>query len=151
TLEDDRAANLIRMEEHYAIPKAALNDNGLKEDFYFAAEDFGDSYPDYQFAARVTPLTAGGSKSYRHIVEVDGAPINFTPPKDVRIENPAFAYRFSGKAPGNGRLRMEWSFETRARVVPADQVEAVNRDARKIGDSKGFSWNLDPGEEPAAN
>ena len=151
TFEDDRASNLIRMKEHYAIPKAALNDNGLSEDFYFAAEDFGNYYPDYQSSPRTTPLTAGMSKKHRHIVEVSGAPINFNPPKDVAIENPAFAYSFKGKAPGEGKLRMEWQFETRARVVPAGEVAGVISDARKIGDSMGFGWNLDPDEEPAAD
>lgn len=151
TFEDDRAANLVRMEEHYAIPKAALNENGLKEDFYFAAEDFGNYYPDYQSGPRVAPLTAGTSKKHRHIVEVSGAPINFNPPKDVRIENPAFAYSFSGKAPGEGKLRMEWEFETRARVVPAGDAAGVIRDARRIGDSTGFGWNLIPDEGPGAN
>ncbi len=149
SLTDDRDANIVRMEERYVIPAPALLGSGLEEDFYFAAEDFGNYFPDFQSGQRRTPLTAGGPKAHRHVVEVTNAPISFNPPERVEIVNPAFAYTYSGRAPSDGRLRMEWRFETRERVVPADAVAGVIRDARRIEDSVGFSWNLAPEVERA--
>src|SRR5690606_11790358 len=42
TMSDDRDSNTVVMEERYIIPAPALFENGLREDFYFGAEDFGD-------------------------------------------------------------------------------------------------------------
>ncbi len=159
-IEDDRDANVVRMTESYLIPVAALKANGLERDFAFAAEDFGDYYPSYISGTRRTPMTTGGRKRHSHTVKVFGAPISFNPPAAVEIENAAFAYSYSGTAPGPGRLTMEWRFETRDRVVPAGAVAGVIRDARRIADSSGFTWDLAPEDEgreadgderPAAN
>ncbi len=151
SIEDDRDANLVRMDERYLIPAAALAESGLAKDFAFSAEDFGDYYPSYQSTPRRTPLTTGGPKRHRHVIEVFGAPISFNPPEPVTIKNRAFAYSYSGKAPGAGRLHLEWSFETRDRVVPASAVAGVIRDARRIEESSGFTWDLtpDPEDTPA--
>lgn len=153
-VEDDRDANLVRMKESYLIPAAALRANGLDRDFAFSAEDFGDYYPAYLSAPRRTPMTTGEPRRHSHTVRVFGAPISFNPPAAVKIENAAFAYSYSGTAPGPGRLTMEWRFETRDRVVPADAVAGVIGDARRIADSSGFTWDLAPedaAERPAAN
>ncbi|OYX43603.1 MAG: hypothetical protein B7Z02_08675 [Rhodobacterales bacterium 32-67-9] len=155
SIEDDRDANLVRMKESYLIPAGALKDNGLDLDFAFAAEDFGDYYPSHLSGARRTPLGNGEPRRHSHTVKVFNAPISFNPPAAVKIEKPAFAYSYSGTAPGAGRLTMDWRFESRDRVIPADAVAGVIRDARRIGDSSGFTWDLTPEdeavEEPAAN
>ncbi|SPH16681.1 hypothetical protein DEA8626_00192 [Defluviimonas aquaemixtae] len=144
TLEDDREANLVRMEERYMIPAPALMEDRLREDFLFAAEDFGNYYPDVQASPRQTPLSIGGPKRHRHVVKVTGAPINFNPPDRVEIENPAFSYSFAGRAPEDGQLEMEWVFETRDRLIAPGAVAEVIRDAARIRDSVGFSWDLAP-------
>ncbi|MEZ5779014.1 MAG: DUF3857 domain-containing protein [Paracoccaceae bacterium] len=151
TQGDDREANVVTVEENYFLPSPALFENGLREDFLFEAEDFGDYYPDRQFGKRETPLTAGGPKSHHHTVEVTGAPIDFRAPDGERIANPAFVYTFNGDAAGSGKLKLEWTFKTRGRVIPPEAVAGVVADARRIGRTIGFSWDLTPDPDLAAD
>lgn len=65
----------------------------------------------------------------------------------MEIANPAFAFRFSGYADEPGSLTLEWDFRTRDRVIQADDVAQVLRDARRIGEISALVWSLDPAQE----
>ncbi|MFZ1725203.1 MAG: DUF3857 domain-containing protein [Albidovulum sp.] len=141
---DDRTANVFTMTERYRIPNPALDENGLAEDFVFAAEDFGRLYPDVQIGPRHGSLALPEQKYFRHVVEVLDAPIVFQPPDSVRIENPSFVFTYKGASNTPGSMQLEWLFRTKKRLVAAKDVARVIKDARAVGDHYWFSWDLRP-------
>jgi len=144
---DDPQLNRIVTTERYLLPVSAMFENDLWGNFEFGSEDFGGYFPRASAAPRLRPMTLGGVKRHRHTVEVEDAPVPFEPPEKVEIANPAFAFRFSGYADEPGSLTLEWDFRTRDRVIQADDVAQVLRDARRIGEISALVWNLDPAQE----
>ncbi|MGB7263523.1 MAG: DUF3857 domain-containing protein [Albidovulum sp.] len=151
SLTDDRDANLIRTEERYFLPAPALFENDLREGFVFSADNYGRMFPGYQSGPRLTPLFVGGRTLSIHTIEVLGASIRFRPDGPVKIKNAAFDYAYSGRAPRTGKMTLNWRFETLDRTVPANTVESVIRDAKRMDDSTWFTWDLTPAEAGAGN
>ncbi len=147
TLADDAELNRIILSEHYFLPPNALRQEELYSDFPFVSENHVRNFPKVLIGPRVAPLAVDHSVRRSHAVEVRNAPINFNPPEDVTLDNPAFKYRFSGKATDEGQMTMQWSYESRARSVPPEAVKQVLRDVRKAEDQRYWTWDLNPDEE----
>lgn len=143
-MQDDRAANHLRMVEHYRLPLAALTDYGLAEDFPFAAEDFASNLPERLTAPRALPMDTGRPARFHHRIEVTGAPVDFTPPAPLHIGNGGFDYDLASTAPAPGALVLDWNFQRKGAVIPAGAVAALLSDRRKVFDTTWFSWNVRP-------
>lgn len=142
SIADDRVQNRLTLSERYFLPAPEMIENGVREDFPFGAEDFGNAFPDRQAGRRTTPLTIGEPRLNRHRVIVKNAPIAFATPDPVEIANDAFVYRYTGWSDEDGGMNLFWTFATGDRVIPADKVKAVIRDAGDIADSTLFTWDL---------
>jgi transglutaminase-like putative cysteine protease len=143
-MTDDRAANRVTVVEHYFLPTTALDQNGLRQDFVFASTGLTDRFPDAQTAPRRLPMAVGGPWSFTHHVTVKDAPIDFTPPDDVTLSNPAFDFGLTGHASDGGGMDLTWTYVPKTHAVPADQVSGVLTDARTVEDATWFSWDLTP-------
>ncbi|MGB8811694.1 MAG: DUF3857 domain-containing protein [Paracoccaceae bacterium] len=141
-IADDLVANVLETHELYMIPAPAMLEGELQKNFVFAAENFAYSLPKVQVGPRQTALDIGIRHISSHEVTIENAPILFTPPDNVRLENPGFTYSFQGKSWGPGRMQMNWAFETRQKVVQPADVAAVIRDARIVGNTTSYSWDL---------
>ncbi len=147
TMKDDRDGNKITVSEFYFLPPTDLNRDALIHDFPFGSEDYVDEFPNALIAPRQASMRVNHRVSRRHVVEVRNAPINFDPPETVVLKNPAFSYRFESTAERDGHMRMTWSYDSLAHSVPADAVDQVIRDARKVDDVDYWTWDLTPGED----
>jgi transglutaminase-like putative cysteine protease len=147
SIRDDRQANRLEMLERYFLPNDALADSDLSTQFAFSADDFTANLPDHLSGTRQAPLLVGGPAKARHRVVVRGAPIEFTPPEDVRISNPAFDFSLTGTTREGGGLDLVWTFGVKARVVPAEAAAGVIKDGAAVYDLTWFSWDL-TGESP---
>ncbi|MFM7335458.1 MAG: DUF3857 domain-containing protein, partial [Tabrizicola sp.] len=137
---DDRAANRVTIKEHYFLPFTALDENGLRQDFVFAVPGLMDRYPAPQTSPRRLPLAVGGPWSLVHRVTVQNAPIDFTPPDDLTLSNPAFDFSLKGTSEEGGRMELTWTYAPKVRAVPAAEVAAVLQDARTASDATWWSW-----------
>jgi transglutaminase-like putative cysteine protease len=143
-MTDDRAANRLTVKEHYFLPFTALDQNGLRQDFAFASTGLTDRFPAPQTRPRRLPLVVGGPWAFSHKVSVKDAPIDFTPPEDVAISNPAFDFSLTGTASEGGHMDLTWSYVPKAHAVPAEQVADVLRDVQTVDDATWYSWDLTP-------
>jgi transglutaminase-like putative cysteine protease len=143
-MADDRAANRVTVEERYFLPFTALDQNGLRQDFAFASTGLTDRFPGPQTRPRRLPLVVGGPWAFTHHVTVTDAPIDFTPPEDVSISNPAFNFSLKGTAGAGGIMALTWTYQPKSHAVPADQVADVLRDVQSVDDATWFSWDLTP-------
>lgn len=143
-MTDDRGRNRVTVVEHYFLPFTALDQNGLRQEFAFASTGLTDRFPAPQTRPRRLPMAVGGPWAFTHRVTVTDAPIDFTPPEDVAISNPAFEFSLKGTATEGGRMDLTWTYIAQAHAVPADQVESVLRDVQAVDDATWFSWDLTP-------
>ena len=143
-MTDDRAANRVTVVETYFLPFTALDQNGLRQDFVFASEGLVNRYPDPQSTPRRLPMQVGGPWSFTHIVAVSDAPIDFNPPEDEVISNPAFDFSLKGTSSEGGNMGLTWTYNPKAHAVPAEQVAGVLQDVEAVRDATWFSWDLTP-------
>ena len=143
-MTDDRAANRVTVVERYFLPFTALGQNGLREDFAFASTGLTDHFPDAQTRPRRLPMAVGGPWTFTHRVTVTDAPIDFTPPEDVAISNPAFDFSLTGSMSEGGGMELVWSYVAKVHAIPADSVADVLRDVQAVDDATWFSWDLTP-------
>jgi transglutaminase-like putative cysteine protease len=143
-MTDDRAANRLTVVETYFLPFLALDQQGLRQDFAFASTGLVDRFPDPQTRPRRLPLAVGGPWTFAHKVTVREAPIDFTPPEDVTISNPAFDFSFHGRTHDGGNMELSWTYVPKVHAVPADQVPDVLQDVQQVRDNTWFSWDLTP-------
>jgi transglutaminase-like putative cysteine protease len=143
-MTDDRAANRVTVVETYFLPFTALNDDSLRQDFAFASNGLVSRFPEPQSTPRRLPMDVGGPWSFTHVVEVSDAPIDFNPPDDVMISNPAFDFSLKGTATEGGNLRLAWTYVPKTHAVPADQVAGVLQDVQAVRDATWYSWDLTP-------
>jgi transglutaminase-like putative cysteine protease len=143
-MTDDRAANRVTVKEHYFLPFMALDQNGLRQDFVFASTGLTDRFPAPQTRPRRLPLAVGGPWTFTHKVTVTDAPIDFIPPEEVAISNPAFDFSLKGTATEGGAMDLTWTYVPKAHAVPADQVAGVLQDIQTVDDSTWFTWDLTP-------
>ena len=141
---DDRAANRLTLEERYFLPRAALGQGGLDQDFPFAAEDFASNLSGLPATPRTLPLDSGSPAVFHHVVRVQGLDFDFRLPDPVALRNSAFTYDFAGKVPGKGRLELEWTHRRSGAVVPAATAAQVLRDAATVHDTTWFTWDIRP-------
>ena len=141
-MTDDRAANRITIKEHYFLPFTALDQNGLRQDFVFGVPGLMDRYPAPQTAPRRMPLEVGGPWTLVHRVTVQDAPIDFTPPEDVSISNPAFDFSLKGTSQDGGKMELTWTYAPKVRAVAAAEAAAVLQDALTASDATWWSWDL---------
>lgn len=141
-VSDDAVLNRLTTVEHYLLPFPAMQDNDLWQNFVVASEDFGGYFPQNLPARRETPLTVGLPKMHHHTILIRNAPVPFLPPERIDVRNEAFAYSLTARADRAGDLRLDWDFRTLARVIAADRVAAVIRDARKVSDSTSLTWDI---------
>jgi hypothetical protein len=144
TAEDDRASNTITLKERYFLPKPALFENGLGEDFLFVADDFARFIRDSAKTPRRAPLLVGSERVYRHVINVRNAPLDFAPPEDLRLSNPAFLFTFNGSGGQYGNMTLDWLFRTRNRSVEPEQIARILADAEVVKDNYYYSWTILP-------
>ncbi|MBL9050035.1 MAG: DUF3857 domain-containing transglutaminase family protein [Tabrizicola sp.] len=143
-MTDDREANRVTVIEHYFLPYPALDQNGLREDFVFATEGLVDRYPDRLSGPRRQPMEVNGPWIATHRIEVIGGPIEFEPPEDVTISNPAFEFTLRGEASAGGNMVLAWRFEPKVHAVPAELVADVIEDVNTLRNATWYSWDLTP-------
>lgn len=143
-VSDRRAVNRLETLESYFIPKAALSENGLGQDFPFGSGNFASNLPTVLTAKRTLPFLFGGRSKLRHKVVVTNAPISFRPPDPVQIGNGAFRFTFSGTAPKDGELLLIYRFDRTGQPVPPDALAGLIRDGDRVGMTTLYSWNLLP-------
>jgi len=141
-VSDDKVLNALTTVERYVLPASAMSDNDLWRNFIVASEDFGGYYPRSIAGERRTPLGIGQPKMHHHRVLIRNAPVPFLPPQPVAVRNDAFAFSLTGRAERAGDLQLDWDFRTLTRLVPADAVAGVIRDARKVSDSTSLTWDI---------
>jgi len=103
-----------------------------------------DRFPDPPTRPRRQPLEVGGPWTFTHRIAVKDAPIDFNPPEDVAISNPAFDFSLKGTSADGGRMDLTWTYVPKAHAVPADQAAAVLKDAEAVRDATWYSWDLTP-------
>ncbi len=141
---DDRLGNRITVVERYLIPTPALYENGLREDFEFAAEDYTDDFP-LAAGPRTAPLDLGAPTSFFHRVSVFDAPIDFTLPDSASVYNDAFGFNFYAYGgEQSGDMVLEWSYTGTNRVIAPPAVEQVLTDAAIVAENAWFTWDLRP-------
>jgi transglutaminase-like putative cysteine protease len=141
---DDRIANRLTVVERYLIPTPALYENGLREDFEFAAQNYADGLPQAT-DTRVAPLDLGAPANFFHRVSVYDAPVEFTMPDPASVYNDAFSFNFYAYGgAGAGDMVLEWSYNATNRVIAPDAVPQVLQDAALVADKAWFSWDLRP-------
>ncbi|WP_333816151.1 DUF3857 domain-containing transglutaminase family protein [Tabrizicola sp.] len=143
-MTDDRGQNRVTVVETYFLPATALDRNGLRQDFPFASTGLMDRFPDPPTRPRRLPLAVGGPWSFTHKVTVKDAPIDFNPPEDVAVSNPAFDFSLKGASSEGGSMDLTWTYRPKAHAVPADQVAEVLEDADAVRDATWYSWDLTP-------
>ncbi|MEE9388496.1 MAG: DUF3857 domain-containing transglutaminase family protein [Paracoccaceae bacterium] len=139
---DDRDANRISVTETYLIPRARLMELELLTDFPFISANSYDSYPDLIIGERRDPLAVQHSQKLVHKIRVRNAPIEFEAPDTSGIGGPAFDQSFTAKAWEGGNMDLTWSYQSRARTVPAKDVGQVVRDAQAARDNAAYSWDM---------
>ena len=141
---DDRAANRVTIEESYFLPFTALNHDALRQDFAFALPGLMDRYPHAEPRPRRLPLAVGGPFTLVHRITVRDAPIDFSPPEDLTISNPAFDFSLRASASEGGRMELAWTFAPKVHAIPATEVAAVLEDVEIVRDATWYSWDLTP-------
>jgi hypothetical protein len=141
---DDLFGNRLVVIERYLIPTTALYENGLREDFEFAAQNFADDLPSRAGAPRIAPLDLGAPANYLHRVSVIDAPIEFTLPDPANVYNDAFSYSFSAYGGASGEVTLEWSYNATNRIIAPGSVDQVLNDAKIVADNAWFTWDLRP-------
>jgi transglutaminase-like putative cysteine protease len=141
---DDLLANRMTVVERYLIPTPALYENGMREDFEFAAQDYTEGLPLPTLNPRVAPLDLGAPANYFHRVSVYDAPITFTLPDAASVYNDAFSFSFYAYGGEDGSMTLEWSHNAANRIIAADAVEQILKDAQVVADNAWFTWDLRP-------
>jgi Domain of Unknown Function with PDB structure (DUF3857) len=141
-ITDDRIANRVTVEESYFLPFTALDQNGLRQDFVFAVPGLMDRYPYPDARPRRMPLAVGGPWSLVHRVTVKDAPIDFIPPEDVAISNPAFDFSLKGREGESGAMELTWTYTPKVNAVPAEDAARVLTDAEAAHDATWWTWDL---------
>ncbi len=144
TVSDDRDANTVVVTERYFLPIAQLDRNGLREEFVFAPERMLADIPESLDGPRRLPLSPGWPGVYRHMVEVRGAPIEFEPPKDVRLRNPGFDFNHTGIAWSGGNMTLTWEMVIKTHSVPPETAQQVVDDGRQVDEMTWLYWDLRP-------
>lgn len=141
---DDRAANRFEMVERYLLPQDQLGGTDLEVNFPFSAEDFASNLPDRLTAPRRSPLAVGPAAVFRHHVRVRKAPIEFTAPEAVQIDNPGFSFEMKAETSGPGSLDLIWQYRRSGLPVAADKAAGVIADGDRVYDLTWFTWDLRP-------
>jgi hypothetical protein len=144
-MHDDPIGNIVTIDETYFLPQSALTEPDLYSDFAFRSEDYARYFID-PVESRTFPMWLGSARDEHWRIEVRNAPIWFTPPEPLRIENEAFSYAFTGEADENGNMTLDWSYRTKTRLVHPSRVPAILKDAEQIGDNYSWYWDLTPFE-----
>lgn len=143
-IQDDRAANRIVVTERYFLSNAALAENGLQQDFVFQTGGMVSDLPETLQGSRRLPLFIGGPWTASHHIAVRNSPIEFDPPEDLTLSNPAFDFSFDARAETGGNMDLAWGFTSKVRSVPSDQAAQVIEDAARLREVSWFSWDLTP-------
>lgn len=143
-VSDNRAENLFTSNELYHLPPDALAKESLFTDFPFGSEDYLSGYPTTLFVDRRAPMGFAHPIKRKHVIRVHNAPINFIPPDDIKISNPAFSYGFSGTSNDTGNMTLTWSYHSNARKVSAGEVAEVLADIETLRDNITLFWDLTP-------
>ncbi len=143
-MNDVREINRVTVEERYFLPVMALSENGLREDFAFASENFTTHLPERLSGARTLPLYTGGVAAFRHRIEVRSAPIEFSAPDEVQLGNSAFDFSLQAEVRQGGWMTLDWAFVMKARSVPPELAAGIIANAGKVSDETWFTWDLTP-------
>jgi hypothetical protein len=142
-IEDDLAANVLTVTEHYHLPKMALRGGDTLANFAFSAENFTQGLSRLPGTGeRRLPILTDHPREVHHRVEVVDPPIALTPPDPVKIANPAFSYAFRAEATPRDGLVLDWTYRTAARLIDPGQAAAVRADAWRVRETTSYSWDL---------
>jgi hypothetical protein len=143
-IQDDFDTNTLVLTEFYELSEEDLRDVDLFTDFGFVAgssiDILREVQPDRQFPALMKVPYSIHSK-----IEVHNAPIEFTAPETVKIENEYFTFTYSGKSRPR-RMTLDWSFETGKRVLAASDAKMYVKAKDEAEDAMAFYWSLTPPE-----
>lgn len=145
--EDDRDDNAFVIREFYLLPRTALLDPNLQQDFPFRAQQPFSFIPEVMIGKRQAPLWMPHKIDYQHEIRVRNAPIEFRAPEAYTKANSAFDFRFKGEAWDGGNMDLHWEFTSQARSIEPDHVPEIVEDAREARDYQSIWWDLTPDEE----
>lgn len=144
TMTDDRATNHLIIKEYYFLPRSALYEPALLQDFSFVADDFTNTLPKATAKPRQTPMTTGGPMMDHYLIEISNAPTDFTAPEAVHLHNQAFNYDFTAEASAKGNMTLDWQYRRNGTIVPAKDAAAILSDAAIAQTNRSWTWDLTP-------
>ncbi|NBZ86656.1 DUF3857 domain-containing transglutaminase family protein [Stagnihabitans tardus] len=138
---DDREAGVVTKLAMARMTAAAVEASGVLSDMRFeTGELFGDLTLPLP-APRRWALGLGGPLSLRQTTRVAVQDQTLNPPEGFSLYSRAFDYSFSSYQ-DHGDLVLDWSYLRHPGPIPADQVEALAPQIRKLRDSTTYSWDL---------
>jgi transglutaminase-like putative cysteine protease len=138
---DDPVTNTVVIVESYFLPQNAEGRESTYADFRFQADAYADYYSDPD-AYRTAPLWLGMARNQTWHVEVINAPLSLEAPVPTEIENDAFRFAFETWADDGGNMRLDWTYQTKTRLVPGEQAVDVLDDAAAMADYTSWTWDL---------
>jgi len=138
---DDRDANLVVVEEAYALEKTLLGDGGLIEDFPLRA-DLNPSLPKLTAAGtRTMPVALGELRYRRHIVRIANLKARFTPPEEADVLKPYLLLKVESEST-YGTLQIDWHFRTLMEEVPPEAFRNYVKAVDAVTENTVFHYNF---------
>jgi hypothetical protein len=137
---DDRDANVIVIEESYALEKALLDEDGLIGDFPLRA-DLNPGLPKPAVGPRSMPVALGVLRYRRHIVKVSNLKARFGPPKDTNVLKPYFLLMVQSQSTF-GTLEIDWHFRALMEEVPPEAFSKYLEAVDAVAENTRFRYNF---------
>ena len=143
-IQDDFATNTLVLTEFYELSEVDLREAEMFTDFGFVAGSSIDILREVQ-PDRMHPALMKVPYSIQSKVEVNNAPIEFTVPEAVKIENEYFNFSYAGKSRPR-RMTLDWTLDTGERVMAASDAKMYVEAMDEAEDTMAFYWSLTPEE-----
>ena len=147
-VKDDRAGNVVTVEESYVIDKPFRKNKSGKWKFRLEAYLVSDRTKDPAKTERTTPLARAFPMHVQHQIVVKLDDSWDIDAEEVKISDPAFEYRSSVKF-AKGRLQLDYQLRNIRDHVPADMFKGFAAKLSKVNDDAYFT--LTEAEDDAAS
>jgi hypothetical protein len=141
-VKDDRAGNVVTVEESYVIDKPFRKNKNGKWKLGLEAYLVSDRTKDPAQTERTTPLARAFPMHVQHQIVVKLDDSWDIDAEEVTISDPAFEYRSSVKF-ARGRLQLDYQLRNIKDHVPADSFKEFAAKLSKVNDDAYFSLTDD--------
>ncbi len=135
--EDEREQNVLTLREEYLIPEFARKAPGGRRFYGVSAHTVGGRLVGSPEEERDKPLGLPFPNYVRQTIRV-------VPPKNVQInpekvavDSPSFRFDF-GSSQSRGEIVLEYSYQNKADIVPADEFKPYMEKLEEVASSLGF-------------